>query len=150
MNKDLMFSSKTDMWETPQDLFDKLNKEFHFTLDVCATPENAKCYNFYTPEEDGLANAWFGNVWCNPPYGKQISNWVKRALYESILGTTVVMLLPSRTDTKWFHEYIYNRKNVEVRFLKGRLKFGNAKNSAPFPSMVVVFRPIKNKLEGKQ
>ena len=150
MNKDLMFSSKTDIWETPKDLFDTLNKEFNFTLDVCALPENAKCEKYYTPENNGLSQNWDGIIWCNPPYGKQINDWVKRALYSSVDGNTVVMLLPARTDTRWFHEYIYNRENVEIRFLKGRLRFGNAKNSAPFPSMVVVFRPIKNKLEVKQ
>ena len=150
MNKDLMFSSKTDIWETPKDLFDTLNKEFNFTLDVCALPENAKCEKYYTPENNGLSQNWDGIIWCNPPYGRQIGSWVRRALFASVAGNTVVMLLPARTDTRWFHEYIYNRKNVEVRFLKGRLKFGNAKNSAPFPSMVVVFRPIKNKLEDKQ
>ena len=150
MNKDLMFSSKTDIWETPKDLFDTLNKEFNFTLDVCALPENAKCEKYYTPENNGLSQNWDGIIWCNPPYGRQIGSWVRRALFASVAGNTVVMLLPARTDTRWFHEYIYNRENVEIRFLKGRLRFGNAKNSAPFPSMVVVFRPIKNKLEGKQ
>ena len=150
MNKDLMFSSKTDIWETPKDLFDTLNKEFNFTLDVCALPENAKCEKYYTPENNGLSQNWDGIIWCNPPYGRRIGSWVRRALFASVAGNTVVMLLPARTDTRWFHEYIYNRKNVEIRFLKGRLRFGNAKNSAPFPSMVVVFRPIKNKLEVKQ
>lgn len=150
MNKDLMFSSKTDIWETPKDLFDTLNKEFNFTLDVCALPENAKCEKYYTPENNGLSQNWDGIIWCNPPYGRQIGSWVRRALFASVAGNTVVMLLPARTDTRWFHEYIYNRENVEIRFLKGRLRFGNAKNSAPFPSMVVVFRPIKNKLEVKQ
>ena len=150
MNKDLMFSSKTDIWETPKDLFDTLNKEFNFTLDVCALPENAKCEKYYTPENNGLSQNWDGIIWCNPPYGRQIGSWARRALFASVAGNTVVMLLPARTDTRWFHEYIYNRENVEIRFLKDRLRFGNAKNSAPFPSMVVVFRPIKNKLEGKQ
>nr|DAJ94792.1 MAG TPA: DNA N-6-adenine-methyltransferase [Caudoviricetes sp.] len=136
-----MFSSKTDLWETPQDLFDKLNNEFQFTLDVCATPENAKCDNFYTKEQDGLKYPWKGAVWCNPPYGSGIGQWVRRALFASVSGSTVVMLLPARTDTKWFHDYIYKRNNVEIRFIRGRLKFGGSKNSAPFPSMVVVFMP---------
>lgn len=140
MNTEVMFSSKTEMWETPQDFFDKLNEEFHFTLDVCAIPENAKCENFYTPEIDGLTQPWTGTVWCNPPYGRQIGSWVRRALFASVAGNTVVMLLPARTDTRWFHEYIYGRENVEIRFIRGRLKFGGSKNSAPFPSMVVVFR----------
>ena len=139
MNKELMFSSKTDLWETPQDLFDKLNNEFHFTLDVCATPENAKCDSFYTKEQDGLKQPWEGVVWCNPPYGKQIGSWVRRGFFASLSGNTVVMLLPARTDTRWFHEYIYGK--AEIRFIRGRLKFGESKNSAPFPSMVVVFMP---------
>lgn len=141
MNTELMFSSKTDLWETPQDLFDKLNNEFQFTLDVCATPENAKCDKFYTKDQDGLKHPWKGTVWCNPPYGRGIGQWVRRALFASVSGSTVVMLLPARTDTKWFHDYIYKRNNVEIRFIRGRLKFGGSKNSAPFPSMVVVFMP---------
>ena len=124
MNTELMFSSKTDLWETPKDLFDKLNKEFHFALDVCATPENAKCEEFYTKEQDGLKQPWKGTVWCNPPYGRQIGEWVRRAFLASVSGSTVVMLLPARTDTKWFHDYIYERNNVEIRFIRGRLKFG--------------------------
>ena len=139
MNTELMFSSKTDLWETPKDLFDKLNEEFHFALDVCATPENAKCEEFYTKEQDGLKQPWKGTVWCNPPYGRQIGEWVRRAFLASVSGSTVVMLLPARTDTKWFHEYIYGK--AEIRFIRGRLKFGGSKNSAPFPSMVVVFMP---------
>lgn len=141
MNTELLFSSKTDLGETPQDLFDKLNNEFQFTLDVCATPENAKCDKFYTEEQDGLEHPWEGTVWCNPPYGRGIGQWVRRALFASVSGSTVVMLLPARTDTKWFHDYIYKRNNVEIRFIRGRLKFGGSKNSAPFPSMVVVFMP---------
>lgn len=141
MNTELLFSSKTDLWETPQDLFDKLNNEFQFTLDVCATAENAKCDKFYTEEQDGLKHPWKGTVWCNPPYGRGIGQWVRRALFASVSGSTVVMLLPARTDTKWFHDYIYKRNNVEIRFIRGRLKFGGSKNSAPFPSMVVVFMP---------
>lgn len=133
-----LYYSKTDMWETPQELFDELDKEFHFDLDVCATAENAKCKNFYTPEQDGLSQPWKGTCWCNPPYGRKVGQWVRMAFLSSVCGSTVVMLLPSRTDTKWFHDYIYNR--AEIRFLKGRLKFGNSKNSAPFPSMVVIFR----------
>ena len=140
-----LYSSKTDMWETPQELFDELGKEFHFDLDVCATSENAKCKAFYTPEQDGLSQPWKGTCWCNPPYGRDIGQWVRRAFLASISGSTVVMLLPSRTDTKWFHDYIYKR--AEIRFVKGRLKFGNSKNSAPFPSMIVVFRGLKG---GKQ
>lgn len=138
MNTSTMFSSKTDLWETPQDFFDKLNEEFHFTLDVCALPKNAKCEKYYTPEQDGLAQPWKGVVWCNPPYGREIGSWVRRAWLSRAAGNTVVMLLPARTDTRWFHDYIYGK--AEIRFVKGRLKFGGSCNSAPFPSMVVVFR----------
>ena len=141
MNTELMFSRKTDLWETPQDLFDRLNVEFGFTLDVCALPENAKCHRFYTPEQDGLSQPWEGVCWCNPPYGRGVGLSVKRALETSYNRSTVVMLLPARTDTKWFHEYIYNRVNVDIRFLKGRLRFSGNKTGAPFPSMIVIFRP---------
>lgn len=136
-----MFSSKTDLWATPQDFFNRLNDEFCFDVDVCASPENAKCDIFFTKEQDGLSQSWGKNIcWCNPPYGREIGKWVKKAYISSEdEDSTVVMLLPARTDTKWFHEYIYNKS--EIRFIKGRLKFGDSKNSAPFPSMVVVFRP---------
>lgn len=138
MNAEVMFSSKSDVWETPKELFDELNEEFDFTLDVCALPENAKCKNYYTPEMDGLSQPWIGNVWCNPPYGRQIGRWVERAANAVQVGANVVvMLLPARTDTKWFHNYICN--NAEIRFIRGRLKFGNSKNPAPFPSMIAVF-----------
>ena len=135
MNNNLFFSSRSEEWETPQDFFDVLDKEFHFYIDVCATSENAKCKKYYTKEQDGLSQEWTGTVWCNPPYGRNIGAWIKKA-YES--KCTVVLLLPARTDTKWFHEYVLGRS--EVRFVKGRLRFGGCKNSAPFPSMVVVYR----------
>lgn len=140
MNTELMFSSKTDLWATPQDFFNELDKEFNFTLDPCATHENAKCNKYYTIEEDGLKQSWQGQiVFCNPPYGKVINDWVKKCYEESKKpGTVVVMLIPARTDTKYFHNYIYNKAR-EIRFVKGRLKFGNSKNAAPFPSMVVIF-----------
>lgn len=136
----IMYSSHTDQWATPQIFFDKLNEEFKFSLDPCATKENAKCDNYFTQEINGLLQSWEGhNVFCNPPYGKQLSQWVKKAYEESKKpNTLVVMLIPARTDTRYFHEYIYH-KAKEIRFIKGRLKFGQAKNSAPFPSMVVIF-----------
>ena len=141
MNTDVMFSSATDNWSTPQDFFDKLNDEFHFALDVCADENNHKCEHYYTKEIDGLSRPWIGTIWCNPPYGRKIGEWVRRAYISSQIGSaTVVMLLPARTDTRWFHDYIYNKSNIEIRFIKGRLKFGGCKNSAPFPSMVVIFR----------
>ena len=135
-----LFSSATDMWETPQNFFDELDKEFHFSCDVCATRENAKCAKFYTPEQDGLKQTWGGGIlWLNPPYGREIGKWVKKA---SESNATVVCLLPARTDTRWFHDYIYGK--AEIRFVRGRLRFGGSKNSAPFPSMVVIFRGAKD------
>ena len=133
-----MLSSNTDLWETPQDFFDKLNEEFHFDLDVCALPENAKCEKYFTPEQDGLSEEWHGTCWMNPPYGRKIGAWVQKAYETSVhAGGTVVCLLPARTDTAWWHDYVMKG---EVRFIRGRLKFGGSKNSAPFPSAVVVFR----------
>ena len=128
------------MWATPQEFYDKLNDEFNFTLDPCATEDNAKCDNFFTADDDGLKQDWSGNiVFCNPPYGRAIKDWVKKSYEESLkTNTTVVMLIPSRTDTIYFHEFIYGK--AEIRFIKGRLKFGDAKNSAPFPSIVVIYR----------
>lgn len=148
MNKEVMFSSEKDDWETPQEFFEKLNKEFGFTLDVCANNTNTKCEKWfgyaYVRNEgnavftDGLTQSWQGEVcWMNPPYGKEIGKWVKKAYEESQKGCTVVCLLPARTDTRWFHEYILGK--AEIRFIKGRLKFGGSKNSAPFPSMIVIF-----------
>lgn len=134
-----LFTSKTDLWATPKAFFDQLNKEFKFTLDPCATKENAKCKKFYTEADNGLAQSWDNErVFMNPPYGKTISQWIKKA--SEVRGGVVVCLLPARTDTRYFHDYIYQKKNVEIRFIKGRLKFGDSKNSAPFPSMVVIFR----------
>ena len=139
MNNDLMFSSKTDLWATPQDFFDKLNDEFHFDIDVCANETNHKCDTYYTKEQNGLAQEWKGICWCNPPYGREIGKWVEKAYRSAMTGDAlVVMLLPARTDTRWFHDYIYNK--AQIRFVRGRLKFGDSKNSAPFPSMIVVFR----------
>ena len=140
MNK-VLFSSASDMWETPQNLFNELNREFNFDLDPCATPENAKCERYFTLADNGLTQNWGGvNVFCNPPYGREIYVWVKKCYEESKKpGTTVVMLIPARTDTRYFHDFIYH-KAKEIRFIRGRLKFGNAKNSAPFPSMIVIFQ----------
>lgn len=151
MNTDLMFSSKTDLWETPQDFFDRLNEEFRFDLDVCALPENAKCERFYTPDMDGLKQPWEGTCWCNPPYGKySIIKWVQKAALSAAAGSTVVMLLPARTDTQWFHEYIYKKDLVETRFIRRRLKFGGCKSGAPFPSIVVIFYPPSKEQEQQE
>lgn len=140
MNNEVMFSSKTDDWSTPQDLFDRLNEEFHFDLDVCANETNHKCTLYYDRKQDGLNMPWKGHVvWCNPPYGREIGKWVHAANQEHMTnGTTIVMLLPARTDTKWFHDDILGW--AEIRFLRGRLKFGGCKNSAPFPSMLAIFK----------
>lgn len=135
------FSSRTGEWETPQAFFDQLDAEFHFETDVCAVPENAKCLHYYTPQKDGLQQDWTGVCWCNPPYGREIGKWMRKAYESSLTGATVVCLVPSRTDTRWWHTYA---AKGEVRFVRGRLKFGGAANSAPFPSAVVVFRtPLK-------
>ena len=142
MNTEVMFSSASVNWSTPQWFFDQYNQQYNFTLDVCALPENAKCLEYFTPDDNGLNQTWEGTVWMNPPYGKTIKSWIEKAFQEANCSkSTVVSLLPARTDTKWFHENIYNKCGVEVEFIKGRLKFGDAKNSAPFPSMVVVFKP---------
>lgn len=130
------FSSKTDLWATPQEFFDALNREFGFTLDVCATRDNAKCRRYFTSEQDGLAQDWTGTVWMNPPYGRAIGEWVSKAFWCD--AHVVVCLLPARTDTRWWHEYVAQAD--EIRFVRGRLKFGNAQHSAPFPSAVVIFR----------
>ena len=141
-----MLSSVDMTWGTPQKFFDELNKEFNFTLDPCATPETAKCKKYYTKEDNGLTKDWGGCcVFCNPPYGKEIKDWVKKCSEEANRTdkcVRVVMLIPARTDTKYFHEYIYNKKGVSVRFIKGRLKFEGKQvgsGSAPFPSMLVIF-----------
>lgn len=140
MNTELMFSSENEVWATPQDFYDKLDDEFHFTLDPCALPTNAKCANYFTPIDDGLKQDWRGySVFCNPPYGRKIKDWVEKCYQESKKPETqVVMLIPARTDTTYFHDFIYH-KAKEIRFVRGRLKFGNTKNSAPFPSMIVIF-----------
>ena len=131
------FSSKTELWATPMDFFQKWNDYIGgFDLDVCANQKNAKCQKFFSKEDDGLSQDWNGKCWMNPPYGKEIGHWMKKAYESSQQGATVVCLVPSRTDTKWWHEYAMKGK---ITFIKGRLKFGEAKNSAPFPSAVVVF-----------
>jgi len=133
-------SSKKMDWETPQDFFDELNKEFNFTLDPCATKQTAKCSTFFTKADDGLIQDWGGyKVFCNPPYGTEIKHWVKKCHDEAKRTDAcvkVVMLIPARTDTRYFHDFIYHK--ARLRFIKGRLKFSNA-GSAPFPSMLVIF-----------
>lgn len=143
LNGSVHFLSQTCEWATPQDFFDALNIEFGFELDVCATPSNAKCERYFTKEDDGLVQQWAGICWCNPPYGREIKFWVEKAMLSAQEGVaTVVCLVPARTDTNWWHDYVTQAS--EVRFVKGRLKFGGHRNSAPFPSAVVVFRAEQN------
>lgn len=138
------FSSKTDMWETPQELFDKLNAQYHFDLDVCAVEENAKCHHYFSPEIDGLKKKWTGTCWMNPPYGRQIGAWVRKAYESSLMGATVVCLLPARTDTAWWHDFVIKG---DITFIRGRLEFGGYKKSAPFPSAIVVFKALAGKTD---
>lgn len=142
--KPVLISSKSMEWRTPDELFDRLNLEFRFVLDAAATPTSAKCSKFFSPEMDGLSQSWnvAGAVFCNPPYGRQIGNWVRKAYAESRLAAyPIVLLIPARTDTSYFHDYIYGK--AEIRFIRGRLKFtdeqGREFGPAPFPSMVVVY-----------
>lgn len=135
---DVMFSSKSCEWETPQELFDNLDAKYHFTLDVCATYDNRKCQYYFSKEEDGLKQDWGKHVvWCNPPYGREIGKWVLKCFQHWQNGGIAVMLLPSRTDTQWFHEFVYGYARIE--FIRGRLKFGGSVHNAPFPSMLVFY-----------
>jgi phage N-6-adenine-methyltransferase len=146
-----LFTSTTDEWPTPQDIFDTLDAEFRFTLDPCASANNAKCADYYTVADDGLSLPWPGSVFMNPPYGRAIGQWVAKAYAESRNGATVVCLIPARTDTAYWHDYVM--RAAEVRFIRGRLNFscerqddrkssGESKaHNAPFPSVVVVFKP---------
>lgn len=138
LNNSMYMSEKND-WPTPQYLFNDLNKEFNFTLDVCANEKNSKCEYFYGIEEDGLAQKWQGVCWMNPPYGRGIDKWIKKAYEESRKGNcTCVCLVPVRSDTKWWHNYVM--KSNEVRLLTRRLSFEGANNKAPFPAAIVVFK----------
>ena len=125
--------------ETPKYLFDRISSIFNFSLDVCALPENAKCESYYTPKDDGLSKPWRGGVWCNPPYGREISSWVKKAYEESQkeYNSFVLMLLPARTDTKWWWEYVQGK--ATLFFIKGRVKFGDHNVGAPFPSVLALY-----------
>lgn len=139
MNKGLLSSNSAE-WATPTEFYKTLDKEYSFTLDPCATEENHKCDKYYTIKENGLIQDWKNErVFCNPPYGREISKWIEKAYNENKQnGTFIVLLLPARTDTKWFHNFIYEKH--ETIFLKGRLKFNDSKNSAPFPSMLVIMK----------
>ena len=146
-----MFSSTSDEWATPQDLFDQLNAEFDFEIDLAATAENAKCSSFYSLQLDSLSQHWgsqFARGWLNPPYSRGLcGHFIEKAARQRRMGFLTVMLLPARTDTKAFHAHIYDidtwqpRNGIEIRLLAGRLRFSNSKTPAPFPSMIVIFRP---------
>ena len=134
-----LMSSATELWGTPQSFFDELDREFGFTLDVCASDWNYKCERYFTEDDDGLLQPWSGVCWMNPPYGREIGKWMAKAVQEWRLGAIVVCLVPARTDTAWWHDYAMQG---DIRFLRGRLKFVSpegVKSSAPFPSAVVVF-----------
>lgn len=135
-----LFSSNSNEWATPKLFYEKLNNEFNFTLDPCATSENHKCDKYYTINDNGLVQDWKNEiVFCNPPYGRAIKDWVKKCYEEHLkYNIIIVMLIPARTDTSYFHDYIYNKS--EIRFIRGRLKFNDGKQSAPFPSMLVIYR----------
>lgn len=157
MNK-VHYSSNKDGWETPDDLFWGLNKKYKFTLDVCALKKNAKCERYFTPRQNGLEQSWANEVcWMNPPYGREISDWMAKAAHEAAHNNaTVVCLVPARTDTKWWHNAVNGTEagewwdgepmddSVSVFYLRGRLKFKGAKHCAPFPSAIIVFHPRKD------
>ena len=131
------FESATVEWPTPQDLFEKLDKEFNFTTDVAATKENSKCLHYYTLDDDGLKQDWRGVCWMNPPYGRAMIEWIKKAINETWNGTTTVCLIPARTNTIWWHDLC--QKYGEVRFVRGRPKFGGADHGLPQPLAIVIF-----------
>lgn len=140
------FDSAKQEWETPQSLFDEVNREFNFTLDAAADSTNHKCSLYFTKEDDGLVKDWGSNVvWLNPPYGAKshkLSDWVKKSYESSLNGATVVMLIPARTNTEWFHKYCLERG--EVRFVRGRPRFGGATHGLPQPLCFVIFRPNRD------
>lgn len=134
------FSSKRDDHATPWPFFKALDEEFHFTLDVCAEPHNAKCKRYFSPEDDGLSQPWDGVCWMNPPYGRNVTGkWIEKARQSAQDGATVVCLIPARTDTRFWHEHVMHAD--EIRLVKGRIRFVGSESGAPFPSAVVVFRP---------
>lgn len=160
MNPALLSSERMD-WETPADLFAALDQRFRFGLDVCALPSNTKCARFFSPADDGLAQEWRGACWMNPPYGRKLPAWMRKARASALEGATVVCLVPARTDTRWWQDLVTtalgdfegsywqpasatlvivgSRGTVEIRFLRGRVKFGGARNGAPFPSAIVAY-----------
>lgn len=136
LNEHLM-SSESDQWATPEELFSRIDDEFKFDCDVCASKENAKCDVYFTEADDGLSQEWHGTCWMNPPYGRVIGDWMKKAYESSLRGAVVACLVPCRTDTKWWHSYAM--KASEIRLLHGRIRFVGGKEPAPFPSALVIF-----------
>ncbi len=140
-----LYTSRTEEWETPPDLFAKLDAIYDFRLDACASPGNAKCAHYFTKADDALSRDWspFGRVWLNPPYGRAIVGWMRKAYTEARKGALVVCLLPARTDTRWWHAWVAGKSDTV--FLRGRLKYLNAQHqkqhSAPFPSVLVIYQP---------
>ena len=130
------FAAKSVEYETPLSLFDPLNKEFCFTTDVCSTHDNKKVAHHWTKEEDGLSQKWEGVCWCNPPYGREMPNWIRKAIEASKEGTTTVMLIPARTNTGWWHELVM--PHFEIRFVRGRPKFNGGEHGLPFPLAILV------------
>jgi phage N-6-adenine-methyltransferase len=142
---DSLYSSRSEEWPTPQDFFNTLNEEFSFTLDPCATRTNRKCNLHFSKHQDGLKQNWGAHrVFCNPPYGRTMRDWAQKCLQASQAGALVVLLAHARTDTRWFHDWVYGKAD-EIRFVRGRLRFGDGKQSAPFPSLVAIYRPCKRK-----
>lgn len=145
-----LFTSNKEDWETPQDLFNKLNEKYHFTFDLAASDSNAKCKSYFTETDDSLSQNWHrisGNVFLNPPYGRELHKWVKKAYEESLLKAEgdIVMLIPARTDTSYWHDFIFGK--AQIKFLRGRLKFelgGAARDAAPFPSALVIYGEADN------
>lgn len=136
-----LFASRTDNWSTPQSFYDSLNTEFRFTLDPCAAPENAKCRTYFTKHEDGLHQDWGKyRVFCNPPYGRTMRQWTRKCYAASQGGALVVLLAHSRTDTRWFQDWVYHKAD-DIRFVRGRLRFGDGTQAAPFSSLLAVYRP---------
>lgn len=136
-----LYSCRSEEWPTPQSFFDTLDEEFHFTLDPCATRRNAKCTVFFSKRQNGLLQDWSRHrVFCNPPYGRFMRDWTRKCFEASQSGALVVLLAHARTDTRWFHDWVYG-KAAELRFVRGRLRFGDGRQSAPFPSLVAVYRP---------
>jgi len=133
-----LFSSDRHDWETPAELFNELNAEFGFEIDVCAMAENTKCSHFFSPEQDGLKQSWRGTCWMNSPYGSALPQWMAKAYTASLEGATVVCLVPARTDTRWWHDFAMRG---EIRLIRGRVRFGQAPSGAPFPSAIIIFRP---------